>query len=102
MVRVLLLALVAVLVVGCAPWRSPSRGAVVVDRTCHSDYACPRGEVCAKEAYRSRGTCLRAVDRYGLRVYEKRPESVEPGRPGCRDMGDCPVRFRCQRGVCVR
>lgn len=72
-------------------------------RTCGSDLVCPLGFVCAKKAGAFTGDCLRAVDENGAPVYVPHgSDSYGPGPQQCNADGDCPSRFRCDDGRCVR
>jgi TPR repeat protein len=71
---------------------------------CKSDYNCPNGSACVKKPHHYRGICLRSVDRWGLRAYEKNLDSFEAGKSTCTLASGCPIGFRCdlQLQQCVK
>jgi len=74
---------------------------------CSSDFSCSYGESCVKEPYKSRGVCMKTVDKYGIRTFDApRSSSVGPrmNNDGCNFSTDCPIGFKCQRStkVCVK
>jgi hypothetical protein len=74
---------------------------------CSSDFSCRNGEVCVKEPYKSRGTCMTAVNEYGTKTYQQpRSSSVFSGdsEGQCRFTTDCPIGFKCDRRLkaCVK
>lgn len=91
-----------------AGWQ-PGRSTVPIgpggpeSRPCGSDLVCPLGFVCAKRAGAFTGDCLRAVDENAAPV--EVPHSVDSYGAGpltCAATSDCPSRFRCDYGRCIR
>lgn len=71
---------------------------------CSSDYSCGVGYACVKEPYKSRGVCMKTVDRYGIQTFDMpRSKSIGPNMSGdgCRFVTDCPIGFRCDRELKV-
>lgn len=106
------IALVSLFVVACGgpkkdEWQ-PGRSNVPVgpgggneSRLCGSDMICPRGYVCATKAGEPTGECTRAIEDRSTPAEEMRP--VEgPSQPPCATSANCPSRFRCDKGKCVR
>lgn len=72
-------------------------------RTCASDLTCPLGFVCAKKAGSSTGDCARAVDENGAPVFVPHgSESYGPGPSQCTNNAECPPKFVCDEGRCIR
>jgi Cys-rich repeat protein len=72
-------------------------------RGCGSDLVCPLGFVCAKRAGAFTGECLRAVDENVAPVEVRHSvDSYGAGPPTCATSSDCPSRFRCDDGRCIR
>jgi hypothetical protein len=72
-------------------------------RTCASDLTCPLGFVCAKKAGASTGDCARSVDENGAPVFVPHgSDSYGPGASQCIANGDCPPKFVCDDGRCIR
>ena len=76
-------------------------------KSCSSDFSCSFGEVCVKEPYKTRGTCMTAVNEYGMKTYQKpRTSSIYSGDANgqCRFSTDCPIGFKCDRRLkaCVQ
>lgn len=64
---------------------------------CSSDFDCGIGNKCVKEQFKSRGTCMKSVDEYGVQSFEM-PNSSSIGvntDSQCTFDTDCPVGFRC-------
>lgn len=106
------IATVTLVLVACAgtePWE-PGRSAVPVGpreageaRACGSDLTCPLGFVCAKKAGAFTGDCARAVDEHFAPVdVPGGSASYGPGPRECFATSDCPARFVCDDGRCVR
>jgi hypothetical protein len=61
------------------------------------------GFVCAKKAGAFTGDCARAVDEHGAPVFVPHDSaSYGPGPRQCEKSADCPSRFSCDDGRCVR
>ncbi len=72
-------------------------------RSCGSDLTCPLGFVCAKRAGEYTGDCARAVDEHGAPVDVAQGDaSYGPGPRQCYANEDCPFRFVCDDGRCIR
>ena len=70
-------------------------------RLCGTDMICPRGFVCATKGGKPTGECTRAIEDRSAPAEEMRP--VEgPSQPPCASTANCPSRFRCDKGKCVR
>jgi hypothetical protein len=85
-----------------------SSTSVELDDECWSDFNCSRGFKCVKAPLKSRGTCMRSVDEYGVRQYNlPNTNSIGPNLDldgQCQSPGDCPPGFQCDRtnNACVR
>jgi hypothetical protein len=104
--------LVAIAATACASrnddWQ-PGRSRIPIGpgapeaRACGSDLVCPLGFVCAKRAGAFTGDCLRAVDENGAPVEVRHSvDSYGAGPFTCATNDDCPSRFRCDDGRCIR
>ena len=76
-------------------------------RGCSSDFSCSFGEVCVKAPYKMRGQCMKAVNEYGVKTYQRpRTGSIYSGdsQGQCRFNTDCPIGFKCDRSLkaCVK
>ena len=74
---------------------------------CSSDFSCGFGEQCVKAPYKMRGQCMKTVNEYGVKTYQRpRTGSVYSGdsQGQCRFNTDCPIGFKCDRSLkaCVR
>ena len=74
---------------------------------CSSDFSCGIGAQCVKEPFKSRGVCMKTVDRYGTRTFDlPRTNSVGPRMDSgdCSFNTDCGIGFKCDRRykVCVK
>lgn len=78
----------------------------VLDNSCVSDYSCGVGYRCVKQPFSNQGTCMQAVDQYGLPTYNlPDPNSLTiPTQGQCEFSTDCPIGFRCDTTlkVCVQ
>jgi hypothetical protein len=74
---------------------------------CSSDFSCRYGESCVKAPFKSRGVCMKSVDKFGTRTF-KAPSTnsigTRMGDDGCRFSTDCPIGFDCDRRlkVCLK
>lgn len=105
-------AVVVAVALGCGPKKTdewqPGRSNVPVgpgggaeSRLCGSDMICPRGYVCATKAGEPTGECTKAIEDRSAPAEEMRP--VEgPSQLTCATTANCPSRFRCDKGKCVR
>ena len=80
----------------------------VYAKSCSSDYSCGMGYTCVKDLYKSRGTCMKTVNRFGVQQFNS-PSSSSIGIRGYNDAQctfntDCPIGFKCDRGskVCIK
>jgi len=90
----------AALMSGCC--KSPETAATS-DGACANDFECGHGSLCAKPPGQYRGTCARAVNRFGGPDYSgPRLESVGPGQRQCSVGVACPIGFRCMNGHCMK
>jgi hypothetical protein len=105
------LGLCALLAVACAhreesqPGRSnvPIGPGAEASASCGSDLVCPLGFVCAKKAGAFTGDCLRAVDENGAPLEVRHSvDSYGIGPQTCATNAECPSKFRCDDGRCVR
>ena len=78
-----------------------------IAKSCSSDFSCGIGYTCVKDSYKTRGTCMESVNKYGSRVYNMpSTSSVGPNMSSgdCKFNTDCPIGFKCDRRakVCVK
>lgn len=75
----------------------PSSSVTQSEDECSSDYSCGTGRKCVKQAYSSRGVCMRSVNEYGVQTYTNPdPKSIEIKTKGnCTFDTDCPPGFKC-------
>jgi hypothetical protein len=77
-------------------------------KECNSDFECTYGEKCVKPNYSGTGSCMKAVNNYGLPQYDlPRLNSVGPKTPSRSDCSydtQCPIGFKCdsKSGACVK
>ena len=77
-------------------------------KSCSSDYSCGIGYTCVKDLYKSRGTCMKTVNEYGVQQFNM-PSSNSLRIRGYNDAEctfntDCPIGFKCDRRskVCIK
>lgn len=75
---------------------------------CSSDFDCGMGNKCVKEPFNNRGTCMKAVDEFGIQTFDM-PSSDSIGvnmdiDGDCRFDTDCPIGFKCDKKhkACVK
>ena len=78
-----------------------------IAKSCSSDFNCSMGEVCVKAPYKTRGTCMTAVNELGRKTYQRpSTDSIYPGssQGGCKFSTDCPIGFKCDRRLkaCIK
>ena len=79
----------------------------VYAKSCSSDFSCGIGQTCVKAPYKTRGTCMKTVNRYGIQKYNMpSTRSVGPNMSGgqCTFNTDCPIGFKCNRRLkaCIK
>jgi hypothetical protein len=83
-------------------------GVAARPKECNSDFECTYGEKCVKPNYSGSGSCMKAVNNYGLPQYEAPSlKSVGPKMPlrsDCSYDTQCPIGFKCdsKSGACVK
>jgi hypothetical protein len=90
---------------------SPVTGALPAPQAshgCSSDFECGYGNACVKPNFSASGTCMQAVNGYGVPTFNPpRTDSVMPkfpNRSDCKFLSDCPPGFTCDTnsGTCVK
>ncbi len=79
----------------------------VYAKSCSSDFSCGMGQTCVKSPYKTRGNCMKTVNRYGTPQYNMpSPKSIGPNMSGgsCMFSTDCPIGFKCDRRLkaCIK
>jgi hypothetical protein len=71
--------------------------------SCVNDYSCPSGQRCVKAVGQLDGTCMQAVNQYGVQTFSgPDPTSSGPGKRQCWGPAECPPGFMCSGGQCVK
>ncbi|MBI5075511.1 MAG: hypothetical protein HZB62_10170 [Nitrospirae bacterium] len=69
-------------------------------KECSSDFSCGLGYKCVKAPLKSKGECMKEVDKYGLPTYRAHSlNSIGPNmdQNGCNFNTDCPIGYRCDK-----
>jgi hypothetical protein len=83
---------------------TPQAEVRVVSRRCTSDFACGFGHACVKPTGSVEGECARVINERGLPEPGFRPRSDSYGRGTrqCYSSYECPARFNCELGQCIK